>query len=284
MIPSRRSRSRKRDREPSIRHHIIVGAIVCSVMSLLGGGVWYVTRLPSVTIQEIAVTGGETIDPRTIERALNPILEGEYLHLVPHRFSFLYPHDALAAALGDIPRVKDFSIHEEKKTLHVSFSEYVPYALWCKEKGSSPCYFLDAEGYAFGESPLLQGGALTRHIVLDETELTRKQVFPRDRFKEMHAFLEALHDTLSLRVTDVEYTKEGDITLYVNGGGKILLRDNGPYTDALQNLETVLTSKTFKHLKPGNFQYIDIRFGNKVFVNEAPLLDPNASSSTATST
>ena len=36
----------------------------------------------------------------------------------------------------------------------------------------------------------------------------------------------------------------------------------------IENLKTILVSEEFSHLKPGNFQYIDLRFGNKIFVNE----------------
>ena len=30
----------------------------------------------------------------------------------------------------------------------------------------------------------------------------------------------------------------------------------------------LLLPQNFRHLQPDNFQYIDLRFGNKVFVNE----------------
>ena len=41
-----------------------------------------------------------------------------------------------------------------------------------------------------------------------------------------------------------------------------------PATDVVENLLVVLASPEFSHLNPGNFSYIDLRFGEKVFVNE----------------
>ncbi len=235
-------------------------------------GVWHGTRHPSVTLSEIVVEGGETIEPSRIQAAVNASLEGSYMSLIPHRFFLTYPRTHVSSALMSIDRVKSVAVDREgRNIISVVFSEYAPYALWCLSlEEKDPCYFLDEEGYAFGPSPLLQGGALTRHVIEGTDALEEKQLFPTARFKEMHEFLRALQNDLSLRVTHVEYSKVGDITLAVNGGGKIFLHDEGKYMDALLNLKTVLGSKSFKHLEPGNFQYVDLRFGNKIFVNEEP--------------
>jgi hypothetical protein len=50
----------------------------------------------------------------------------------------------------------------------------------------------------------------------------------------------------------------------------------------VENLQLVLSSPQYTHLKPGNFEYIDLRFGNRVFVNEfgAPALDDAAAADT----
>ena len=37
--------------------------------------------------------------------------------------------------------------------------------------------------------------------------------------------------------------------------------------DTLSNLDTILLSEDFTDITPGSFRYIDLRFGNKVFVN-----------------
>jgi hypothetical protein len=45
-------------------------------------------------------------------------------------------------------------------------------------------------------------------------------------------------------------------------------------------------SEEYRHLKPGNFQYVDVRFDTKVFVNEhiAPLVSTTATSTGVVST
>ena len=62
-----------------------------------------------------------------------------------------------------------------------------------------------------------------------------------------------------------------EVTFEVAGGGQIKVTLTQPIEDSLGNLEVLLSSPDFDHLAPGNFQYIDLRFGDKVFVNEEVL-------------
>ncbi len=52
------------------------------------------------------------------------------------------------------------------------------------------------------------------------------------------------------------------------GGSELKTVASKDAQETIDNLLVVLASEEFAHLKPGNFQYIDLRFGNKVFVNE----------------
>jgi cell division septal protein FtsQ len=203
--------------------------------------------------------------------------------LVPHRFSYTYPRDAIVEAVSAIPRVRDVRVTRvDRQSITVYFDEYIPYALWCLPEEPTNCAFLDSEGYAFASAPNLEGGALVRHIQVDNTELTLKQTFPSKHFKEVHDFIDRLHGELDLRVTDVMYTKDGDVELFINGGGSLKIAGEQNKNDAFRYLVSILASKEFKHLEPGNFKYIDLRFGNKVYVNEQ--LEPEIHATTTAST
>lgn len=287
MFEKTRTRSHRRDREPSVRRQILYGVLLCTVIVLVGVGVWHVTRLPSVTLSTVSLSGGETVKHATVQAVVDEVLLGDYLKLIPYRFFLMYPREKILNAVGEIDRIHTVLVEREgRNTLKISFTEYAPFALWCQNDSESSCFFLSETGYAFSPSPALHGNTLIRHMIEDMTELEEKQVFAEDRFRSTHAFLGTLTSDLGLRVTDVTYTKDGDITLGINGGGKIYMRNDGAYDEALRNLETILHSEAFDHLEPGNFQYIDIRFGNKIFVNEqlTPLDTATTTLETATTT
>ena len=58
------------------------------------------------------------------------------------------------------------------------------------------------------------------------------------------------------------------VFLWVSGFDIIYSLQDDSFDRVFANLSSVLESESFTHLEPGNFQYIDLRFGNKVFVNE----------------
>jgi cell division septal protein FtsQ len=288
MFTRKKSRSRTSWRgtdTPSITRHIIYGVLSCLLVALILTLVWYLTRLPFFTISTITVEGGETISHEEVRRSIEEVLNGSYMKVVPYRFTLMYPHDALIEAVQALPRVKSVELSREKNTeLRVSFSEYAPYALWCAHDDGTRCYFLDAEGYAFAESPNLKGGTLIRHTYVGVSNLEKKQITEESVFRETHRLLERLRDELSLRVTDVRYTEAGDMELTVNGGGILFLRSESSYDGTFENLRSILGSESFSHLEPGNFQYIDLRFGNKVFVNEEKPVVATTTDAIATST
>lgn len=245
------------------------GIFVCSLIALCITAIWYGARLPFFTISAVHVEGGETISHDEVRALVEAELRGAYLLLIPHTFTYLYPEEHIMTALREIPRIHDILLSREGNTLRVSFSEYRPYALHCLEGGEQmPCYFLTEDGYAFTPAPTLSGGALVRHIVEGKEEIRVGDTFDSARFTHVHTFIERLNTELRLRVTEVLYTKDGDMTLRVNGGGMLLMSPTHDMDTAFNNLVTVLTSAEFKHIEPGNFNYIDLRFGNKVFVNE----------------
>jgi cell division septal protein FtsQ len=277
------ARNRRHTEESTIRRQVFFGVLVCTIVTVLTTALWYTTRLPSLTISDIQVEGGETISHDEVKEVVEGVLAGTYLKLIPYRFSFFYPKDKLIANVASIPRVQDVVIYRDSKTLRVDFTEYAPFALWCSEYDGTPkCYFLDEKGYAFAPGPALRGGTLVRHIREGDESLEKKQAFETSDFRELHEFLEKLTDELKLRVTDVFYTKDGDIRLSVNGGGRFMIRAGEPYAKIFENLTLILASEAFKHLEPGNFQYIDLRFGNKIFVNEQPEVVATTTDATTT--
>ena len=246
---------------------VLYGMLSIFVVVSLGASVWYLTRLPAFTISDIAVSGGETVPHDEIRALVEKELTGSYLLLIPHRFIYLYPHEHIMDALNSIPRVQSASVvTAEGPSLAITFSEYEPEALWCLFDES--CYFMDASGYAFAEAPQLNGGSFVRHYFEGEDELTEKQVLAKDSLERVNSFIAVLERELDFRIAKVVHTKDGDIIYYIGGGGELLTSPSVGIETTYENLKSVLESEEFSHLTPGNFKYIDLRFGSKVYVNE----------------
>lgn len=257
------------------------GAAIIAVISFLIFVVWQVTRLQSLTLLKVSVSGGPTVAAAVVEQAVVGVLEGTYLGLVPRRFIWFYPEAEVLAAVSVIDRIKDVSLRVEEQTLAITFSEYSPEALWCKKEAElENCLFLDETGYAFSPAPDLSGGSLLRYYTL-QAEPTRgvTPFLPAD-YETMKQFTQTLADSgWYVSGVEVDSARDAFYTLAPSGEIKATLIDGA--AAPLTFLQTIRQSTEFAHLTPGNFQYIDLRFGAKVFVNEEPLDAPVGTSTDA---
>ena len=255
---------------PNFKLQIFWGIVRLMLIALLGVLIWYATRLEIFTIVDVAVSGGETISHEEIRTRLLDELKGTYFLIIPKRFTYLYPHDRMIEVLEKNQRMHNIMVDRTSRTsLSVAFDEYIPHALWCRATSeSSPCYFMTEDGYAFTEAPLLTGGTLVRHSVEDLGEIVEGTVIDMVELSALDTFIERANTELGFRITSLVHTKDNDVQFLVNGGGMIFAAKGKDFTETFNNVKSVLESKEFKHIKPGNFNYIDARFSNKIFVNE----------------
>lgn len=247
---------------------LAVGVGLFSLVGLIVASVWYGTRIDFLTMSEVAVAGGETIPHSVVEKIVREQLEGTYIGIIPREFTWFYPKEEIIEAIATVPRMKDPQVTRNGRKLSVQFSEYEPYALWCKERESADCLFIDKTGYAFGIAPNLTGGAFLRYRTLGRDMTVGTNMADRTALDTMEKFVDLVETNLKFAITQIETDTAGDVFYIVAGGGefKATLRDDA--TKVFDNLQTILASKEFSDVAPGNFQYIDLRFGNKVFVNE----------------
>jgi hypothetical protein len=245
--------------------HIGVGVLVLSLVSLFITGVWHGSRLAFFTIDEIEVIGGQTIEHKKIHTLVNESLEGTYVGLVPKRFSWFYPQNDIAQKVDIIDRVHSVVVKKEhRKKVIVTFDEHIPDSLWCDEK---ECLFVDDAGYAFSHAPNLSGGSFLRFITLN------KDISVGDTVSDYGSF-SSLKETSRLLaaegwfISQIEIDNVGDAFLSVVNGGELKITITDDPEKIVKNLLVILASSDFSHIVPGDFQYIDLRFGNKVFVNE----------------
>jgi len=275
---------RRRQLDPrtaSLLKQVAIGIGLMIVVALLVTVVWYVTRLPLLTIDRVEAIGGETIDTTLLESKIRESLDGYYIGFIPRRFVYLYPEADVLQILVDTPRLKSPVISREGTTLTVNFEEYFPHALWCEGRESERCLFIDREGYAFDEAPKLEGGAFPRFHVIGSTPAVKTQMVPVEDLRAIEALREALYQEVRFPVAFVETDIVRDVFLGLAGGGEIKATLRMPPEETVANLRSILASEEFNDLRPGSFQYVDLRFGNKVFVNEE---DPNLATASSTAT
>ncbi len=252
------------------RTQLMVGGLLSVCIALGVTGLWYGTRVASLQITSVEVLGGATITDEVIVEKVEAELTGTYYALVPHRFMWWYPEQAIIAAVESVPRVKQVRLERKGQTLHVLFEEYRPAALWCRENALQHCLFLDGAGYSFAVAPDLIGSALVRYVTVGIEPTVGVEALLPSYVKNTSAFSEALEEEFGFYVTQVIRTDEVDTAYVLSTGAEIKVTDRMSAEETFDNLKAVLLSKEFSTISDGSFYYIDLRFGDKVFVSETP--------------
>lgn len=251
------------------------GSVCLLTVAALLWGTWHVVRLPLFTINQVVVTGGETISHDVIKADVEQLLEGQYMEFIPRQFAYTYPQTEIIEQLSATPRVKNPQIRREGVVLLVEVAEFEPVGLWCDsdQAASSPCVFLDETGYGFAQAPQLAGGAYTRFVRVGEPAITGDAFADSADFLELQT-LQSLLAEYGWPVARIEFDQAGDAFVYLVGDSELKVSLRISPAETIDNISAVVASEEYKHFEPGNFAYIDLRFGNKVFVSEFG--DPNA--------
>lgn len=269
-VPKKEGRTRSR----LFLRQFLIGGVLFLLLALIGAAIWYGTRLEIFTITNVDVEGGETISHSMVRGLVEEELRGEYYNLVPKRFSLTYPEQLIISKVKSVPRVKDVVLEKKgHRTLALTISEYYPFALWCpsaagENLNSSPCFFLDVEGYSFIEAPTLNGSSMLRYFDNSITPEVGQQPFDTAFMNSTSRFAIAIGKDLGFGTVYIERVSPEEVNYHIAGGGILKTSIAQDVDETIDNLSAVLGTEEFKHLAPGNFKYIDLRFGSKVFINE----------------
>lgn len=246
-----------------------VGVVV--VVAFVVYGVHVCTSADIFAIDTIVVSGGETIQHENVKADIEQVLQGSYLGIIPKRFAYTYPQGGIKEKIEQDPRVYNVAVvRTNRKELSVSFDEYVPVALWCVYgKDTEPCFYITANGYAFMEAPSLQGGALMRFYTDKDLPIIRETVIPSETLANLSAFSHRVSEAFGFNIVSMVVHQNGDVECTIAGGGVFHIALKNDTEKTFMNIKALLASKAYAHIKPGNFKYIDARFDNKLFVNEA---------------
>lgn len=262
------------------RAFLLRGALALAAAVAIGGALSAITRADALSIGTIEVKGAATVSAEEVKSLATEFLAGKYAYLFPKASALLYPAAALEGAIvARFPRVAAADARLLSPTaLSISLTERTPHALLCSprpegegEEGkeptepATPCYFLDETGFVFSKAPEFSGTPFFRYESWASAEDPVGTFFlPAERFRELDFFVASVRsagtDPVSLALLP-----EGDVSLALSGGARILFSEAQDLAEVFENLQAVLSSEVVKEQGVLSLDYLDLRFGNKVF-------------------
>jgi len=273
LSPRKRLRS---PRQVARRRRMLIfrAGILSLLVVLLLGGLIAGTHVSAIQITDVVVEGNGVTAKSALSASVSEALEGMYFPYIPKSNVFLYPKDTIQAkVLAEFPRLESLSFERlDTHTLSVHFKEYNAEALYCREA----CYFLNNEGYIFAEAPEFSGTLLVRFTggsVIGEP--VGKQFVSASEFKKLLQFIAGVA-VEGFDIETIALLPEGDAKATVKEGTAILFSRIVSVPVTLENLQAALSSEA---LVGGlsDVDYIDLRFGNRVYFKKKTEADDTAS-------
>lgn len=242
-----------------------------AVIAIVTGFSSWVLHRPTLQISEIVIHGNSVISDSELKRVTEEALLGKYFFLFPRTNTFIYPQKKIeAAVLNSFKQIESVDlVRTNFKTLAMEIEEQKPYALWCIEESSkvvNDCYFLNRNGLIFSKAPNFTGNVFFRYYGdFEDVGIVGSYYLKADNeFNRARILIDAIKE---LKLVPIELHPVGsdDMELYMEDGSKIIFARKQRSSEVLDNFKVVLGSETFRNEELRNIEYIDLRFGNKVY-------------------
>jgi len=237
-------------------------------------------RFDRLQVSNINFTGNQAVSSYRLLQIVNEELSHNYLWLIPKKNILLFPSTRIEKRLLlDFPRLQMVVVDRKfPDAILIEISEREQYATWCEETAEpseevgevrvADCFFIDRNGLAFSEAIDFSGTAYVRFYDGSEGDLIRKNFSSPYNFSELVFFLEAISKE-SLEIKSVRSISESKLEIELLNNGRLILGGKNSLGQVFNNLSAVMNDKSLNFGSTSEaLDYIDLRFGGKVFYKE----------------
>lgn len=244
----------------------------------VGMFVWlvvYIPSLPSLQIKNIIVRGNKVLTEDEIKQKVGEELSGKYLRVFPKTNVFLYPQKIVEGDLpAAFPRIASVSANlDTERILTISLTEREPFALWCgrditEVSADDPCAYIDDQGFVFAKAPHFSENAYFEFYgkgILPEGNPIGHDFLPLASYQNILKIKERLE---SFRASPVKIAvaDDGSAEFTEKGGYSIRFNIDDSLASLEANMQAVFREKKWGNTaSAGSLEYLDFRFGNKVY-------------------
>ncbi|MEQ1499888.1 MAG: hypothetical protein ABL917_00765 [Parcubacteria group bacterium] len=277
-LPQREEYLRKKRKKKLIRYGLII-FLLFSHIALSS----YIAHTKEFRISKVVLSGGVLVTQNDIELETTKHLGGKYIWLFPKNNAFLYKKKDLREYLKNtFKRIDTIDIKLEGfQTLLIKITERKPYAIWCDKKYSATdidtdgvsqkienCYFMDQNSAIFAPAPHFSGDAYFKYYgaVATTSPIGSYFMSSSTEFMNVSNFIENMKK-IGVRPQYLLAKDNDEFVVVMSGGGEVYFDMREDLAKVASNLDSLLQTPGLSSMDRSNLEleYIDLRFGNKLF-------------------
>ncbi len=263
--------SKKRKKKFSGRF-VIASILSFLFFGVLSGAGFFVTQ--HAHIKNVEVSGLKVLNSEEIKSEVNKELEGAFAFILPKNSYFVVSTTKIKEKLLALnPRIADIAITKEyPESLQVNLTEREPWGIYCndllldlqKDAGKQKCFYIDKSGFSYEDAPLTTGTLINKIRGDAENSAVGTQLVDPETISLMERIANKLRE-LDLRVSvfEIRTPLKSEIRVQTHEGFALIIKRTDDFQNVFNVLKTVLANEIKG--KRSQLDYIDLRFGNKVF-------------------
>lgn len=252
---------RKKQKVKKIKVYLtLLGIIVVCV------GIISLLRLQAIQIKEVKISGNVFVDTQEIQQKTDTLLNKNIAWIIPNKNIFLFSKHELIEQIKQNPAVVSVKVKKDFfNTLLIEVVEQEKEMIYCISPEKTECFYINKKGFIY---------AKVEDIIIPEQEII---IYTEQGIKKIQDVILA-EDTYTDIVLFVKNTMRQEIKI-----GEVYIKSDGVIEFVTRDNTRLLASmfddfkKDFAHLvalfengvltkeQLPQIEYIDLRFGNKVF-------------------
>lgn len=249
------------------RKRLIVKVSFCALTVVLFlSAVVALFNIPYLQAEKVEIGGNHLVSNEEVTVAILDKIQGKRLLFLPEKNIFLIPKEEIESSLPqEIRRIKNISLNPNfPDKIEARITERENRALFCREE---ECAFMDEEAFVFEKAPYFSGAIFLKFFD-QRTGATSSPFAIGSYLLNLEDFtmlmdFSRLAARKGFEMTEVYLKPENIFEIVTKEGWKIILNGKNEADKTLANLITTLESGIREKRK--DLDYIDLRFGNKVY-------------------
>lgn len=260
----------------------VMGLGALFLFSVFFVGAIYLLRIPYWRVVDIQIKGIETLSAEEVKEKVAEFLIGEYVFFIPRNSMFFLGTKGIVTSLKQgFPPIAQVSFKKIfPHTLEVLVEERKTFGLFCNSLRQTPeevkdaappfCVYIDSQGIGYEVAPEASGSLIVK-IRSDVPEVNvGSHVVAVSTMERMKFLSVELKRSADIDVVGFELLSKvpSEIRVISAEGFLLIFKLDDDFQNVFRVLKTVLDEEIKE--KRSLLDYIDARFGNKVFYKMRP--------------
>ncbi len=232
------------------------------------GGVFYLTSFSRFfEVQGAEISGNQKVSSENLENILKKETEQKILFFATKSIFLANLNEIKEKILKDFPQIAKVNIKRSfPNKISIQVEERTVAAIFCQSQQTEKCFLIDGEGIIIDYVVLLSSENLKLARIIGEAKSSDLGVKVIEK-KYLTFILETQEKLKENQKIEIkEFIPSGKkLIVLTSEGWQIFFDSSGDTLEQILNLDTLLKEKIPPENR-GNLEYIDLRFGNKVYL------------------